>query len=157
MKTFLVLLSIVMSATCFAQGGGDRIGGGDMAPLILAVHFPSNPLMVTPRIRTVEIYANGRVVERVITSPRTDAQKVSTRELAILSDEKLERASICSSEFSSQDFEAEPSDYCMDDSGTHYLGAFKQKEFAVRYCGQLQSIRSTCADEMVKLLDRLSR
>jgi hypothetical protein len=156
MKSFIVLLSLMLSAVCFAQGGGDRVGAGDMSMPILSVLFPSNPLMEVPLIRTVDIYSNGRVVETVIKNRGTPEQDVSYKLVTILSRKTLEKATACSSEFESQDFRSKPDDYCMDDSGVHYLGGLRESNFAVRYCGQLQSLATSCSKEMVKLLDKLS-
>ena len=158
LRLLLATCLLLASATAaLAQGGGDRVGHGDIPAPLMSVTYPVSPMMETPIARKVEIYANGHVVETISNYSRsTTIPEVTFRGITVLGAAKMKRVNICTTQLADVSITVKPNTGCMDDAGTYYRGIYGEKLFAVSFCGQLQGNSSPCAREMIKLLQTLS-
>ena len=154
MKTMIALLTLALSLTTFAQGGGDRVGSGQLAPTLLQIEYPAGPMMLKKVSRVIEIKGNGRVVE-THTEYKPTGNKVTFNLLLILDQAAVQKLTRCSSQLYNLSPVVDANESCMDDVGTRYSSFYAQKTFAIRKCGQLQALPNQCAKDMVKVLDSL--
>ena len=159
MKTvnlLVALFTFAHFAPAFAQGGADRVGGGQTFPILLSVKQGSNPMMLNPVLRETQINGNGRVVQTVTNFRNgTGAQpEITFKLVTIIRD--LTQIQQCVAQLDQAVFKPVPF-ACEDAPVTTYSGMYGQKAFAEAACGQVQQVPIACAADMIALLNRYNQ
>ncbi len=149
---FFMILAMMMTFNVFAQGGGDHIGSGMPAIELFDLIIPSSFMAPEPVSTKISIFVNGYVVKTVSKGFRDGRAPVVTyKRLGIISD--MSAVNKCATELKDQVLTDAYNPGCADDVGSRYESHIGHKMFAVRQCGQLKTVESSCAKEIVKILD----
>ncbi len=113
--------------------------------------------MIEPLGSKIEIYPDGRVVKISLKYVRGSQPVIRETDLTTLESE-MAMVKKCAAELYRRDFEPrrEPCEG-GDDVEIQYKSLYAEKEFALRSCGQLQTLKGKCAKSMIELLDSLEK
>jgi hypothetical protein len=123
---------------------------------LLSLERPPDAL-VEPLGTKIQIYPDGRVVKSIIKYVRGSQPVIRETDIATLKGE-LAGIKRCTTALYRQEFE--PTREACDgeiETEVQYKSLYGEKEFALRRCGQLQTVQSKCAQSMIELLDRLEK